>query len=433
MASRLAKINPRVTFVRVFEDDKAVEHWDNIQTKQPPNPSGHDMLDGETTITDIDKTEVNREFVRKFATRVLRASPIAVLLSGIVLVLSQSACVSTPSVPYSQELAPLVIGDPDNGDLHDGRARFREIFCAVNADHGKDLPDYRPCNETLVEVGVEPPPSGLPVPLSHSKADYLVLLVPGLGYPCIKAWLDHDFSAPKHVAEHGYQVELLEVGGLASTTANAQQIRNFIRALPADEADRQLILIGHSKGAPDILEALVLYPKVTEKVVAVVSYAGAVGGSPLANDARQSYLKLMTKLPRSECDEEDGGALQSLKPAVRRTWLERNELPQNIRYYSVVAFPEPGRISRGLKPSWRKLGELADARNDSQLVFYDQVIPGSSIVAFANADHWAMAVPVARQHRFASLTFASHNDFPREVMLEALLRFIEADLSELDP
>ena len=95
--ARLAKTNPRVTFVRVFEDgdfafahneydfsgvevafevfrfedDKAVEHWDNIQTKQPPNPSGHDMLDGETTITDIDKTEVNRELVRKFATRVL--------------------------------------------------------------------------------------------------------------------------------------------------------------------------------------------------------------------------------------------------------------------------------------------------------------------------------------------------------------------------
>lgn len=360
-------------------------------------------------------------------------SPIAVLLSGLVMVLTQAACVTTPKVPWSKKLAPLVMGDPVNGDLHDARGRFREIFCAVNADHGKDLPDYRPCDETLTTIGVEPPPSGLPVSLSHSKEDYLVLLVPGLGYPCIKAWLDHDFSAPKHVAEYGYQVELLEVHGLASSAANAQQIRDFILALPAGSADRPLILMGHSKGAPDILEALVRYPELTEKVEAVVSYAGAVGGSPLANDTRQSYLKLLTKVPRSECDEEDGGALQSLKPAVRRAWLEQHDLPQNIRYYSVVAFPDPGRISAGLKPSWRKLGELADARNDSQLVFYDQVIPGSSIVAFANADHWAMAVPVARQHRFASLTFASHNDFPREVMLEALLRLIEEDLTVLNP
>jgi len=95
--ARLAKSNPRVTFVRVFEDGdfafahneydfdgvevafevfrfedgKAVEHWDNIQMKQPPNPSGRDMLDGETAITDLDKTEANRDLVRGFAGQVL--------------------------------------------------------------------------------------------------------------------------------------------------------------------------------------------------------------------------------------------------------------------------------------------------------------------------------------------------------------------------
>jgi pimeloyl-ACP methyl ester carboxylesterase len=367
------------------------------------------------------------------AVRKRHASTTGVILSGLVLAVTLSACVTTPKVSYSRELAPLVMGDPNEGNLHDARGRFREIFCAVNADHGKELPDYRPCDETLAEIGVEPRPSGAPVALTHSKADFLVLLVPGLGYPCIKSWLDHDFSAPNHVAEYGYQVALLEVGGLASSAANAQRIRNFIHALPEDQAGRPLVLIGHSKGAPDILEALVRYPELAEKVVAVVSYAGAVGGSPLANEAKQSRLELLTRVPGSECDEDDRGALESLKPAFRRAWLDRHELPRKIRYYSVVAFPEPGRISAGLKPSWRRLSELADARNDSQLVFYDQVIPGSSVLAFTNADHWAMAVPVARQHRFASWTFASHNDFPREVMLEALLRFIEEDLAGLKP
>ena len=95
--ARLAKTNPRVTFVRVFEDGdfafahneydfsgvevafevfrfedgKAVEHWDNIQMKQPPNPSGRTMLDGETAITDLDKTEANRELAGTFARQVL--------------------------------------------------------------------------------------------------------------------------------------------------------------------------------------------------------------------------------------------------------------------------------------------------------------------------------------------------------------------------
>ena len=95
--ARLAKTSPRVTFVRVFEDGdfafahneydfngvevafevfrfedgKAVEHWDNIQMKQPPNPSGRGMLDGETTVTDLDRTETNRSFVTSFAQKVL--------------------------------------------------------------------------------------------------------------------------------------------------------------------------------------------------------------------------------------------------------------------------------------------------------------------------------------------------------------------------
>lgn len=349
--------------------------------------------------------------------------------TALAMLITLSACAGAPKVPYSRELAPLEMNNPGRGNLRDARGRFREVFCAVNSDHGQDLPDYRPCEETLAEIGPEPGPTGLPVSLAHSKADYLVLLVPGLGYPCIKAWLDHDFSAPEHVAEYGYDVRLLEVGGLASSAANARQIHEFIQGLPAEEAERPLILIGHSKGAPDILEALVRYPEVAGKAAAVVAYAGAVGGSPLADDARQSQLNLLTKLPRSECDEADSGALESLRPSVRQAWLEQHELPQNVRYYSVVSFPEPARISTGLKPSWRKLGEIADARNDSQLVFYDQVIPGSSVVAFVNADHWAMAVPVARQHRLASMTYASQNDLPREVMLEALLRFIEEDLA----
>lgn len=95
--ARLAKTNPRVTFVRVFEDGdfafahneydfngvevafevfrfedgKAVEHWDNIQDIQSPNPSGRTMLDGEQKITDLDKTEINREVAGSFAEKVL--------------------------------------------------------------------------------------------------------------------------------------------------------------------------------------------------------------------------------------------------------------------------------------------------------------------------------------------------------------------------
>jgi len=94
-----------------------------------------------------------------------------------------------------------------------------------------------------------------------------------------------------------------------------------------------------------------------------------------------------------------------------------------------VSFPDPENISNGLQRSHKKLAALKDGRNDSQLVFYDQVIPGSTILGFFNADHWAMSVPIARQHEVSQAIFADQNDFPREIALEAILRFIEEDLA----
>lgn len=126
--ARLSKINPRVSFIRVFEDGdfafahneydfsslraafevfrfedgKAVEHWDNIQPLKGPNPSGRGMLDGSTEITDLDRTEVNRVLVRSFAERVL--------------------------VELQTDLLDTYVDDDliqHNPDLADGKAAFR--------------------------------------------------------------------------------------------------------------------------------------------------------------------------------------------------------------------------------------------------------------------------------------------------------------------
>lgn len=54
-----------------FEDGKIVEHWDNLQETTGPNPSGHTMIDGTITITDLDKTEANKTLVRNFVDDIL--------------------------------------------------------------------------------------------------------------------------------------------------------------------------------------------------------------------------------------------------------------------------------------------------------------------------------------------------------------------------
>lgn len=93
---RLSKTSPRVNIVRAFEDGEfvfahteydfssakigfevfrfedgqAVEHWDNIQPRQGPNPSGRSMVDGPTDAGDLELTESNRELVREFVNRI---------------------------------------------------------------------------------------------------------------------------------------------------------------------------------------------------------------------------------------------------------------------------------------------------------------------------------------------------------------------------
>jgi hypothetical protein len=70
-----------------------------------------------------------------------------------------------------------------------------------------------------------------------------------------------------------------------------------------------------------------------------------------------------------------------------------------------------------------------DARNDSQVIFYDQVVPGSTLLGYLNADHWAVAVPINRTHTTIASMFVTQNAYPREALLEAVLRFVEEDLS----
>ena len=58
---------PKIGFdIFRFEDGKVVEHWDNLQETAKPNASGHTMIDGSTTIKDLDKTEANKTLVKNF-------------------------------------------------------------------------------------------------------------------------------------------------------------------------------------------------------------------------------------------------------------------------------------------------------------------------------------------------------------------------------
>lgn len=291
---------------------------------------------------------------------------------------------------------------------------------------GEAFPDHRPCEDALRLVPPEPPPTGRAVDPDAAVRPYRVLVVPGLGFDCFQKLIGGTNELMQAIVKFGHEIHIVPVAGLGDSARNAAQVRDAVLEVEADGPD--LILLGYSKGTPDILTALVEYPEIRSRVSAVVSVAGAVGGSKLADDTSTSTLGLMASVPGSECEKPDELTLTHLMPEFRQAWLAENELPKDIAYFSLIAFPEQDNISSILRGSFKKLAKT-DARNDSQVFVADQVIPESDVLAFLDADHWAVALPIDRSHRIIGSTFVNHNEFPREVLFDALMRYVGESLT----
>jgi len=285
-------------------------------------------------------------------------------------------------------------------------------------------PEYREeadqCEDFLLRLSDESPLEKNPEPLAFSGTRYRILIVPGLFNECF-ADIALPFEASiEHLRDRGYKIDQLVVSGRSSSDQNAVHIAEVIGNLKL-ESDEALVLVGHSKGALDILHFLINYPELARQVVAVVSVAGAINGSPLAEKYGSIYTNLAKKIPLSLCDPGDGGAIDSLRYSTNLSWLDANPLPDSVAFFSLVAFTKRENINLLLR-NWYDTLAVFSIRNDGLLLSADQIIPGSILLGYANVDHWSVALPLEKS--LISDTVQMPERFPREILLRAVLVYV---------
>lgn len=355
-----------------------------------------------------------------------RTKVLMLLVAGLV-----PAC--TPSLPLSNDTPPLLLAPATVAGVSDGRGRFREVLCAVDAVRNY-YPDRR-CGALLHTLNGEPGPTGKPVALGPARIKLRIRIVPGIFGECtekyatpfrdaVDPWPGKGYTLPD-----GFEVAAFRVSGRASSAHNAKLIANQITEMNLQPNER-LVLIGHSKGMSDILELIGTEGKAgAQRVVpsgsAIVSLAGVVAGTPIADQGEGAFWRLRN-IPWPTCAPEDGGGVTSLTRRYRLNFLAAHPLPTDLRYYSLAAYTRRSNISSGLKATHAALAKI-DARNDGNVIFHDSIIPGSKVLGYLDADHWSVAMPFEIYAPTFNRLVASRNHFPRVVLLEAIARVIEED------
>lgn len=328
----------------------------------------------------------------------------------------------------------------------DSRARFRQALCCVVEQRRGQYPDERNCEDILHDLGDELPlqaPWQLPA-ASPQPSNLTVILVSGVLWECVSGTVN-PFGAGKgeeasaadydYLKPHFPVVEVVKVAGRASSKYNGKIVADAIHESVLHYPNNDIVVVAYSKGAADTLEALRQMGEasaVPANLKALVTTTGAIYGSPLGDELDGIYKTLFAKLPWPSCRPVDDQPIESISRSARMHWMADhwNELPKGIRYYSLGVYDAPENQHWALSPLSKHLAKF-DARNDSHMIYSDQILPESQLLGYIKADHWSFVLPFNRnKHPFWRPFFNDNNAFPREVLFESLLRYVEADMSE---
>ena len=353
-----------------------------------------------------------------------RRQRIATTLCYLFVTLMLAGCASDPILPYESDTPAQILTPIHAAGVKDGRARFREIFCERFDAIGPPKDGQPNCLDYLHLLTDEPASvrkAARPrVPLESVR----FIIVPGYMGDATPGGMRAFGPSIDRLAEKGYRIEYIRVSGGGGGKHNADQIAAYFRMRDSAEHEK-LVVIGYSKGTIDLLHFLVEYPELARHVDAMVSYAGAVNGSALAEVFPESLVNMTLAIAGGDPGDKTG--YSNLKPSIQMPWLASHPLPAHVKYFSLASFTDRENVSAVLTDGYDRLSQI-NPKNDGQLIFYDQILPGSTLLGYPNGDHWALALPFTEKSVTMASTLANRNVFPRDAMFEAVLLYVRENL-----
>jgi hypothetical protein len=235
-------------------------------------------------------------------------------------------------------------------------------------------------------------------------------------------------TAPLLEREFGVRVIVADSHPAATCAANAGDILRAVargegfavdgtELRPGAITPGDVVLVGYSKGTPDALTMIAEHPEVAGRVRAVVSWAGAAGGSYLADTAAPLLADLdvdqfltgaggrvlrrfvpateLNRITRREDEFDVPGAIGDLRTGVRRRFLDEHRAlldDLGVPFLSVA-----GSVRLRDVPYFQALAVLQIARhervNDMQVTESHARVPvaASAHLGTLRAHHWDMA------------------------------------------
>lgn len=225
------------------------------------------------------------------------------------------------------------------------------------------------------------------------------ILVPGFFHEWFRGYMD---PIRDWLSSHSIQYSTAVIGSDQSSTSNADQI-----ALQIQSAKKPILIVAHSRGGVDVLEALIRHPHLQLKVYGVIFIQSPFFGTWLADffsgrSARSQVLDswsrflLHSKLLPPKLRKKLYGIWQSTKSLTashRQAWMRRNALEVEK---VVVANPGLTVITRDqsffkfrLFTFFRMIMQKKGILSDGVVPERSMQIPGVARVSLQHLDHAA--------------------------------------------